>query len=169
METASPIDDVSDLPGNAVYDQEGKKIGDVGEIYTQDGDPMWVVVQASTGMATSRNVFIPLARLKREDGKIYSLQHAAHQRFARGRGDRRALPGGRRAPACLLQRRGRRWRAANRQRGVLRVPRAQGRWPGEEARRAVHRLVSLMPHRITPTEAGRGTFGNSTKATFSAI
>jgi hypothetical protein len=78
METASPIDDVSDLPGNAVYDQEGKKIGDVGEIYTQDGDPMWVVVHASTGMATSRNVFIPLARLKREDGEIrtpYSTQH----------------------------------------------------------------------------------------------
>ena len=78
METASPIEDVGSLPGNTVYDQQGQKLGDIEEIYTQDGDPMWVTVQASTGLAASRRVFLPLARLKHEGGQIrtpYSAQH----------------------------------------------------------------------------------------------
>jgi hypothetical protein len=78
MPTASPIDDVSGLPGKTVFDQLGQKVGVVHEIYTQDGDPMWVTVEASTGLAKDRLVFIPLARLKEEEGEIrapYSTQH----------------------------------------------------------------------------------------------
>lgn len=77
---ASVIEDVSSLPGETVHDQEGRKFGDVKEIYAVgDGDtPMWVAVAASTGIGRSRLVFIPIARLKQEDDEIrapYSLQH----------------------------------------------------------------------------------------------
>jgi hypothetical protein len=75
---ASPIEDVGSLPGKKITDQQGREVGKVCEIYEQDGDPMWVTVKSSTGMATDRVVFIPLARLKEEDDEIrvpYSLQH----------------------------------------------------------------------------------------------
>ena len=73
MPTASPIEDVSALPGKTILDQLGRKLGEVRDIYTQDGDPMWVTVEAS-----DRLVFIPLARLKEEGGQIqvpYSANH----------------------------------------------------------------------------------------------
>jgi sporulation protein YlmC with PRC-barrel domain len=75
---ATPIEDVSSLPGKKVNDQQGREIGEICEIYEQDGDPMWVTVKSSTGMASDRVVFIPLARLKEEDDEIrvpYSIQH----------------------------------------------------------------------------------------------
>jgi sporulation protein YlmC with PRC-barrel domain len=78
MPSASPIDDVSDLPGKAVFDQVGNKLGEVKQIYSKDGDPMWVTIEASTGLASDRLVFIPIARLKEEEGEIrvpYSSQH----------------------------------------------------------------------------------------------
>ena len=78
MASASPIEDVADLPGKAVFDQLGRKLGTACEIYAQDGDPMWVTVESSTGLTTNRLVFIPLARLKEEDGEIrvpYTAQH----------------------------------------------------------------------------------------------
>jgi hypothetical protein len=78
MASASPIDDVADLPGKAVYDQLGRKLGTACEVYAQDGEPMWVTVESSTGLTTNRLVFIPLARLKEEDGQIrvpYTAEH----------------------------------------------------------------------------------------------
>lgn len=80
MPTASPIDDVNALPGKTVHDQLGRKLGEVREIYTQDGEPMWVTVEVSTGLANSRVVFIPLARLKEEEGTFqvpYSAKHVS--------------------------------------------------------------------------------------------
>ena len=78
MPTASPIEDVNALPGKMVYDQLGRKVGEVREIYARDGEPMWVTVESSTGLSGEQLVFIPLARLKEEDGKIqdpYSVKH----------------------------------------------------------------------------------------------
>ena len=75
---ASPIEDVGSLPGKKVTDQQGRDVGEICEIYEQGGDPMWVTVKSSTGMATDRLVFIPIARLKEEDDEIrvpYSVQH----------------------------------------------------------------------------------------------
>lgn len=79
MATASAIEDVSSLPGETVHDQEGRKLGEVKEIYAVGDDvPMWVTVETPTGVGRSRLVFIPIARLKREDDEIrtpYSFQH----------------------------------------------------------------------------------------------
>ena len=78
MASASPIEDVAALPGRTIFDQLGRKLGTACELYAQDGDPMWVTVESSTGLATGRLVFIPLARLKEEGGEIrvpYSAQH----------------------------------------------------------------------------------------------
>lgn len=76
----APIEDVSSLPGKKVTDQEENTIGEIKEIYAIDGDgpPMWVTVEASFGMGNKRIVFIPLARLKDEDGELrvpYSKGH----------------------------------------------------------------------------------------------
>ncbi|HEY2771660.1 MAG TPA: PRC-barrel domain-containing protein [Solirubrobacteraceae bacterium] len=76
----APIDDVTSLPGRKVTDQEENTIGEVKEIYAIDGDgyPMWVTVEASSGMSEKKTVFIPLARLKEEDGDLrvpYSKDH----------------------------------------------------------------------------------------------
>lgn len=77
---ASPIEDVSGLPGEKVSDQEGHRIGKVKEIYGIGGekDPMWVTIETSTGFGADRIVFVPLARLKHERGEVrvpYSFQH----------------------------------------------------------------------------------------------
>jgi hypothetical protein len=76
---ASAIEDVSSLPGETVRDQEGRKLGEVQEIYAVgEGTPMWVTVETSTGIGRTRLVFIPIARLKQEDDEIrtpYSFQH----------------------------------------------------------------------------------------------
>jgi sporulation protein YlmC with PRC-barrel domain len=75
---ASPIEDVSALVGKPISDQLGQEVGKVREIYEQDGEPMWVTVESSTGMASNRVVFVPLARLKQENEEFrvpYSSQH----------------------------------------------------------------------------------------------
>ena len=77
---AAPIDDVTELPGRKVRDQELQPIGEVKEIYAigGDGDPMYVSVEASFGLADKRIVVIPLARIKEEDGELavpYSKEH----------------------------------------------------------------------------------------------
>lgn len=68
----APIEDVSSLPGQMVTDQKEGTIGEVKEIYAigGDGEPMWVTVEASFGEGDKRTVFIPLARLKVEDGVL---------------------------------------------------------------------------------------------------
>jgi PRC-barrel domain protein len=73
----APIEDVSSLPGKKITDQAENPLGKVKEIYATDGYPMWVAVEMSSGLAKKRTVFIPLARIKDEDGELrvpYSAQ-----------------------------------------------------------------------------------------------
>jgi hypothetical protein len=73
----APIEDVSSLPGKKISDQAENPIGEVKQIYATDGYPMWVAVDLSPGIAKQRTVFIPLARIKDEDGELrvpYSVQ-----------------------------------------------------------------------------------------------
>ncbi len=73
----APIEDVSSLPGKKISDQAENPVGKVKEIYATDGYPMWVSVEMSSGIAKKRTVFIPLARIKDEDGELrvpYSVQ-----------------------------------------------------------------------------------------------
>jgi hypothetical protein len=73
----APIEDVSALPGKKITDQAENPLGKVKEIYATDGYPMWVAVEMSSGLAKKRTVFIPLARIKDEDGELrvpYSAQ-----------------------------------------------------------------------------------------------
>jgi hypothetical protein len=63
----SPIEDVSSLPGREVLDLQDEPIGKIKAIYaTEDGFPMWVLIEAKTGMLTKQTAFVPLARLKEE-------------------------------------------------------------------------------------------------------
>ena len=76
---ASPIEDVNSLPGESLHDQVGQKIGTIKDVYGtgDDGDAMWVTVEASTGLVSSRMVFVPVSRLKHEDDQVrvpYSAQ-----------------------------------------------------------------------------------------------
>jgi clumping factor A len=77
----APIDDVTSLPGRKVTDQEENTIGEIKDIYAIDGDghPMWVTLEGSTGgIGGKKTVFVPLARLKDEDGDLrmpYSKDH----------------------------------------------------------------------------------------------
>jgi hypothetical protein len=76
----APIEDVSNLPGRKVTDQEEVPIGEVKDVYAMEGDghPMWVTIEAKFGAGKKRTVFIPLARLKDEDGDLrvpYSKDH----------------------------------------------------------------------------------------------
>ena len=68
----APIEDVSNLPGKKVSDQEGTSIGKVKEIHAtgDDDQPMWVEIEGSFGTREKRTVLIPLARLKDEAGSI---------------------------------------------------------------------------------------------------
>jgi hypothetical protein len=73
----APIEDVSSLPGKKISDQAENPVGKVKDIYATDGYPMWVSVEMSQGLAKKRTVFIPLARIKDEDGELrvpYSVQ-----------------------------------------------------------------------------------------------
>jgi hypothetical protein len=73
----APIEDVSSLPGKKISDQTENPLGKVKEIYATDGYPMWVAVEMFPGLAKKRTVFIPLARIKDEDGELrvpYSAQ-----------------------------------------------------------------------------------------------
>jgi hypothetical protein len=74
----APIEDVSSLPGKKISDQAEKPIGKVKEIFaTDDGYPMWVAVEMSAGIGEKRIAFVPLARIKDENGELrvpYSQQ-----------------------------------------------------------------------------------------------
>jgi hypothetical protein len=77
---ASGIDDVRSLPGQTVSDQDGLKIGKIQQLYALGGDEsvMWVTIKTSLGIGRDRQVFVPLARLKHEQGEVrvpYSVQH----------------------------------------------------------------------------------------------
>jgi len=73
------IEDARSLPGRTVHDQQAVEVGEVTGIFATDsGFPMWVAVQTKAGMGRGPTVFIPLARLKEEDGELrvpYSKSH----------------------------------------------------------------------------------------------
>jgi hypothetical protein len=76
---SSPAD-LDNIEGETVNDQDGRSIGKVREVCGKDGDgqPMWVVVDASFGLMQKRTVILPVARLKEEGEEIlvpYSLKH----------------------------------------------------------------------------------------------
>jgi hypothetical protein len=80
MALASPIEDAGSLPGETVTDQDGRRLGKVKQVYAVGDEraPMWVTIETSTGVGATRIVFVPLARLKQERGKVrvpYSFQH----------------------------------------------------------------------------------------------
>jgi hypothetical protein len=89
----APIEDVSSLLGTELTDQDDRPIGKIGEIYAINGDgrhPMWVTVEASVDEGERRTVFIPLARLKREEDFLcvpYSLQHVLDSPEVSGEGE----------------------------------------------------------------------------------
>jgi hypothetical protein len=66
----APIEDVSTLPGKQISDPTATPIGKVMEIYASDGHPTWVAVELSSGLVGKDIVFIPLARIKDEDGEL---------------------------------------------------------------------------------------------------
>jgi hypothetical protein len=73
----APIEDVKSLPGKEISDQAENRIGEVKDIYASDGYPTWVAVEMSHGLGDKRIAFIPLARIKDEDGRLrvpYSKQ-----------------------------------------------------------------------------------------------
>ena len=74
----APIEDVSSLPGKKISDQAESPLGKVKEIFaTDDGYPMWVAVEMSAGIGEKRIAFVPLARIKDENGELrvpYSRQ-----------------------------------------------------------------------------------------------
>jgi PRC-barrel domain len=74
----APIEDVSSLPGKKISDQAENPLGQVKEIFaTDDGYPMWVAVELSQGLGDKRVAFVPLARIKDENGELrvpYSKQ-----------------------------------------------------------------------------------------------
>ncbi len=72
--TTAPIQDVASLPGKKVTDQDGRSIGAVREIYAAEGsgEASWLSIEDSSGLGDDRTVFIPLARLKEEDGELRS-------------------------------------------------------------------------------------------------
>lgn len=77
---ASAIGDVSSLPGETVNDHDGRKIGQVKEIYAvgEHETPMWVTIESPIGLGRTRLVFVPLARLKQQEDEIrvpYTFAH----------------------------------------------------------------------------------------------
>jgi hypothetical protein len=70
---SDPIEDPTELPGTDVFDQLGRKLGPVERVYAPggEGDAMWVTIDVSGGLFKSRIVFVPLARLKDEDGDVH--------------------------------------------------------------------------------------------------
>lgn len=77
---AERIENAAELAGSAVHDQEGAGLGEIKAVYgVGDGQqPMWVTVDSRLTAGTRRELFVPLARLKREDGQLrvpYSKQH----------------------------------------------------------------------------------------------
>jgi hypothetical protein len=72
----------SKLPCRKVSDQARTELGAITDVYAMEsGFPMWVTVQTKAGIGHGPPVFVPLARLKEENGE----QQGTHPRIARGR------------------------------------------------------------------------------------
>ena len=77
---ASAIEDVGSLRGKTLNDQEGQKVGEIKDVYGigDESNPMWITVESSTGLSSNRMIFVPIARVKEEDGEVrvpYSTKH----------------------------------------------------------------------------------------------
>jgi len=76
---AAPIEDVSKLPGRKVSDQGQTELGQITDVYAMEsGFPMWVAVQTKAGIGHGPRVFVPLARLKEENGELRVPYGKAH-------------------------------------------------------------------------------------------
>ncbi len=66
------IENLEELPGRKVHDQEENPIGEVKDVYAKngDGEAGWVSVEVSSGMAQKKVRLIPLARVKEENGEL---------------------------------------------------------------------------------------------------
>lgn len=64
------VNRAQDLIGNEIYDQEGNKIGKVGNVYVDDSthQPEWVTVR--TGMFGTRESFVPLQGASAAENRI---------------------------------------------------------------------------------------------------
>jgi len=79
---SAPVKDVSELPGKTVLDEYDEPVGEINAIYAigGEGHPTWVTVEFRPAEGEPKPVFIPLARLKQEDGDLcvsYSIEHIA--------------------------------------------------------------------------------------------
>ncbi len=77
---ASAIEDVGSLPGEKLHDQDGQKIGEIVQLYAvgEGESVMWVTVESALGIGNKRELFVPLARIKREHDQLrvpYSSSH----------------------------------------------------------------------------------------------
>jgi hypothetical protein len=76
----APIENVDELTGRSVTDQDGRDLGKIKHMYGvgDEQEPTWVTLKVSKGIGGSRPVFVPLARLKEEDQGLrvpYSKDH----------------------------------------------------------------------------------------------
>jgi hypothetical protein len=84
MAEAKIIEDLDNLRGEDVFDQDGRPLGSIQDVYAlgEDSAPMWVTVEPSEGFAGKRLVFVPLARLKLQDDRLQVPYSVAHLREA---------------------------------------------------------------------------------------
>jgi hypothetical protein len=80
MSETTIIEHPENLVGERVHDQDGRSLGEIEDIYGigENGVPMWITLEISTGIGRKRRVFVPVARLKQEDGELrvpYSSRH----------------------------------------------------------------------------------------------
>lgn len=70
MTTANVRELANQVTGKTVYDQQGEKIGKVGQVWTdeRDGTPSWVTV--NTGLFGTHETFLPLRGLKASGDKV---------------------------------------------------------------------------------------------------
>jgi hypothetical protein len=80
MDSASAIEDPTNLADETLHNQDGTKIGKIKHVYGvgEGQEPMWITVAIETGTGRHQLVFVPLARLKHERDQIrvpYTAQH----------------------------------------------------------------------------------------------
>ncbi|SDI07609.1 conserved domain-containing protein [Actinokineospora alba] len=70
MTTANVRELANQLTGKTVYDQQGEKIGKVGQLWTdeRDGTPSWVTV--NTGLFGTHETFLPMRGLRAAGDKV---------------------------------------------------------------------------------------------------
>jgi hypothetical protein len=84
MAEAKIIEDLDNLRGQKVYDQDDRPLGEIRDVYAmgEDKTPMWVTLEPSEGIAAKRLVFVPLARLKLQEDRLRVPYSTGHLRGA---------------------------------------------------------------------------------------